>query len=469
VPDLRGLYKSDSNVLSVEQCGDRIQINSPQVIHDFPHADGTLENGLDDVRGDCACQKDPNDAYCRIRISAEVVGNCFELKLNAVTTMVTWCKLDDGRVRRWTMARTTYYDPIEQIPVAIPTCFSSSPSRLPSSIPSHSPTDVSNAPSINPSRLPSSFPSSNPTRTPTSNPTRPPASAVRRRQLGEVLADDIPQYFTPKIDGVYSNQDFPLDLLSRCTEPLADGVPDLRGLYKSDSNVLSVEQCGDRIQINSPQVIHDFPHADGTLENGLDDVRGDCACQKDPNDAYCRIRISAEVVGNCFELKLNAVTTMVTWCKLDDGRVRRWTMARTTYYDPIDQIPAAIPTCARSGNSCMNWFGNNLDWSVIPYEQHSGSPWGFTPTGCTIASVQAYGAYHCGVLTASGTIQSCDGNDCFNGACSGFQESMDDYEYSFGEEEPPQSTIPSRLPSSIPSRPPSSNPSRPPASAVKRN
>jgi len=129
------------------------------------------------------------------------------------------------------------------------------------------------------------------------------------------------------------------------------------------------------------------------------------------------------------------------------------------------------PPASAVRNLCMNWFGNNLDWSVIPYEQHSGSPWGFTPTGCTIASVQAYGAYHCGVLTASGSIQSCDGNDCFNGACSdGFQESMDDYEYSFGEEEePPLSSNPSRLPSSIPSRPPSSNPSRPPASAVKRN
>jgi len=229
--------------------------------------------------------------------------------------------------------------------------FSSSPSRIPSSIPSHSPTDVSNAPSINPSRLLSSFPSSNPTRTPTSNPSRPPASAVREVQLGAVLADDIPQYFTPKIDGVYSNQDFPLGLLSRCTEPLADGVPDLRGLYQSDSDLLSVEQCGDRLQINSPEVLHDFPHADGTLENGLDDVRGHCACQKDPDDSYCRIRISAEVVGNCFELKLNALTTTVKWCKLNDGRVSRWTLRRTTYFDPIEQINAAIPTCSRSAGS----------------------------------------------------------------------------------------------------------------------
>lgn len=101
--------------------------------------------------------------------------------------------------------------------------------------------------------------------------------------VSAVLAADIPVAHTP--DGGWRG-DMPPPVLSTCTEPLAEGAPDLRGTWRAVSvsranepltdhplsdHVERIEQCGDRVVITSEPIIHDM-RADGTLENGVNDV-----------------------------------------------------------------------------------------------------------------------------------------------------------------------------------------------------
>ena len=77
----------------------------------------------------------------------------------------------------------------------------------------------------------------------------------------------------------------PPPILANCTEPLAPGVTDMRGLWKADavevdgqplddvSHVERVEQCGNRVVITAGGIVHDMV-SDGTLENGVNDVSG---------------------------------------------------------------------------------------------------------------------------------------------------------------------------------------------------
>jgi hypothetical protein len=97
-------------------------------------------------------------------------------------------------------------------------------------------------------------------------------------------ADEIPVAHTP--DGGYG-EEMPAAVLSGCTEPLADGAPDMRGLWRAVSvewkngpapdpdpiadHTERIEQCGDRVVVTSTGIIHDM-RADGTVENGVHDV-----------------------------------------------------------------------------------------------------------------------------------------------------------------------------------------------------
>ncbi|CAB5030938.1 unannotated protein [freshwater metagenome] len=100
----------------------------------------------------------------------------------------------------------------------------------------------------------------------------------------EVMASDIPVAYTPT--GGYG-QNFPAPVLATCREPLAEGAPDMRGMWQAvaaekdgvplppDSKALStfqrIEQCGDRVTITAGGIIHDM-RADGTELNGVHDV-----------------------------------------------------------------------------------------------------------------------------------------------------------------------------------------------------
>jgi hypothetical protein len=97
-------------------------------------------------------------------------------------------------------------------------------------------------------------------------------------------ADDIAVAHTPP--GGYGT-DMPAAILGGCTEPLAAGAPDLRGMWRVvsvvwkagaapepdpiASHVERIEQCGDRVIVVSSGVIHDM-RADGTAERGVNDV-----------------------------------------------------------------------------------------------------------------------------------------------------------------------------------------------------
>ena len=84
-------------------------------------------------------------------------------------------------------------------------------------------------------------------------------------------ANDIPKAYTPNCG--YTK--IPMPILSECTEPLAEGVVDMRGLWFGHSDGVEhlerIEQCGNRVVITTSGIIHDF-RVDGTLKNGARDV-----------------------------------------------------------------------------------------------------------------------------------------------------------------------------------------------------
>jgi len=96
-----------------------------------------------------------------------------------------------------------------------------------------------------------------------------------------VAARDIPVAHTPA--GGWHGE-MPPPVLAGCDEPIAEGLPDFRGLWQAFAvevdgkpaeprHVERIEQAGNRVVITSRPVIHDM-YADGTLGNGVDDVSG---------------------------------------------------------------------------------------------------------------------------------------------------------------------------------------------------
>lgn len=87
-------------------------------------------------------------------------------------------------------------------------------------------------------------------------------------------AADVPVAKTPA--GGWSGGDWPAPVLAGCDEPLVEGAPDLRGVWRVEKGPLKghverVEQAGDRVVITAGKVIHDM-FANGTLEGGVNDV-----------------------------------------------------------------------------------------------------------------------------------------------------------------------------------------------------
>ncbi|MBU6216627.1 MAG: hypothetical protein KGR17_08480 [Acidobacteria bacterium] len=108
----------------------------------------------------------------------------------------------------------------------------------------------------------------------------PAGPTTSTTEVRMVTADDIPVAHTPP--GFWTT--FPGPVLATCTEPLAAGAPDLRGLWRVTEAerggapvpeaigiVQRIEQCGDRIVITAKGIVHDM-RADGTEANGVHDV-----------------------------------------------------------------------------------------------------------------------------------------------------------------------------------------------------
>ncbi len=148
-----------------------------------------------------------------------------------------------------------------------------------------------------------------------------------------VLATEIPVAKTPP--GGWRGE-MPPPILAGCDEPLAPGVPDFRGTWKAFavevdgepiddlSHIERIEQAGNRIVITASGIIHDM-YADGTLENGVNDVsaRGfapisvaatfeDGKLVLRPNNAFIAVTRHLEgdvLVWNLFPMK------RVTWMR----------------------------------------------------------------------------------------------------------------------------------------------------------
>jgi hypothetical protein len=101
-----------------------------------------------------------------------------------------------------------------------------------------------------------------------------PTHFAPSRDEATVKAVDIAVEKTPA-DG-WSGSDWPAPVLADCDEPLVDGAPDLRGVWRVEKGPLKghverVEQAGDRVVITAGGIIHDM-FVDGTLEGGVNDV-----------------------------------------------------------------------------------------------------------------------------------------------------------------------------------------------------
>lgn len=101
-----------------------------------------------------------------------------------------------------------------------------------------------------------------------------PTPFAASRDAASVKAADVPVAKTPP--GGWNGSDWPAPVLADCDEPLVDGAPDLRGVWRVEKGPLKghverVEQAGDRVVITAGGVIHDM-FADGTLEGGVNDV-----------------------------------------------------------------------------------------------------------------------------------------------------------------------------------------------------
>ena len=87
------------------------------------------------------------------------------------------------------------------------------------------------------------------------------------------LARDIPKGNTPGCSYAH----FPLPILAECTEPLAAGADDIRGLWLGVEgrvgHVERIEQCGRRVVVTSSGIIHDYG-PNSTLGENTNDTEG---------------------------------------------------------------------------------------------------------------------------------------------------------------------------------------------------
>ena len=143
-----------------------------------------------------------------------------------------------------------------------------------------------------------------------------------------VTADDIPVANTPGCGWT----EFPPPVLASCTEPLAEGAADLRGLWKAESGLVGhierVEQCGNRVVITAGKIIHDM-RTDDTLENGVNDVAA-ANCKK--------ISVAARFIDGRLELRPFDGPVMVTRHLESDEMV--WVYGgRTSRLHRIESLP----------------------------------------------------------------------------------------------------------------------------------
>ena len=159
-----------------------------------------------------------------------------------------------------------------------------------------------------------------------------------------LMAAEIPKGNTPNCGYTH----FPLPILAQCTEPLADGADDIRGLWLGVrgghiGHVERVEQCGSRVVVTSSGVIHDYgPNSTAGLNT--DDTEGSVLFAMGQKE-YC-MRTSASMIWNDGVLDFHAFGWGPTVVKryLEQGPAGEqlvWEYAdgSSTYMDRICVLP----------------------------------------------------------------------------------------------------------------------------------
>ena len=153
------------------------------------------------------------------------------------------------------------------------------------------------------------------------------------------LAKDIAKGNTPGC--AYDH--FPLPILRQCTEPLAEGAADIRGLWIGVSgkvgHIERVEQCGSRVVVTSSGLIHDSgPNSSGGYNSN--DTEGNVTFLLGDQE-YCP-RTSAGMFWNkgLLDFKLFGWGPVVVRRYLS-GEQLVWEYAdgSTTYMDRICELP----------------------------------------------------------------------------------------------------------------------------------
>ena len=108
---------------------------------------------------------------------------------------------------------------------------------------------------------------------------------------------------------------WPEPILAACTEPLPEGVPDMRGLWADSGHVERVEQCGNLVIIVGDTYTHGG-YATGLVDDGVNDFRGDGSCSTP-------IAVALTYEGDALQFLLNGETVVVTRTleTADDGGV----------------------------------------------------------------------------------------------------------------------------------------------------
>merc|ERR1719291_1427545 len=106
-------------------------------------------------------------------------------------------------------------------------------------------------------------------------------------------------------------------LIPSCGETLDSNAQNWAGDY--NNGFIRIEQCGARIAILGAGVTHDFTAADGTYENGVDDVGAACVgLPALPHIlAACKVVVKAEWDNTCLRLYRDVQgmsVHVVSWC-----------------------------------------------------------------------------------------------------------------------------------------------------------
>lgn len=164
------------------------------------------------------------------------------------------------------------------------------------------------------------------------------AAAENSKETPAVMADDIPVAHTP--EGYWKTM--PPPILERCTEPIVEGAPDMRGLWKvveSTANgkpfpkmlgvVQRIEQCGNRVVVTAGGVTHDM-RCDGTFENGVNDLG-------EPSTGGRRISVAASFENGVHVLRPKGMPITVEREMVDGDLIWRYGPTIVTRSVRIDE------------------------------------------------------------------------------------------------------------------------------------